>query len=96
MSEIVVIGRDELDQWKQDVRREIREEVRACLSEASGGMTATTGKVYTRTELSVYLGCSLPTVTKALNNGALRGMKVGREWRVTQEALDEYLRTRVN
>ena len=38
------------------------------------------------------LSVTLQTATKLLKNGDLLGVKVGREWRVTKEELQRYLR----
>ncbi len=42
------------------------------------------------TEVAERLGCSVRTVHRELRRGKLRGYRVGRDWRVSPEALVEY------
>ncbi|KYC77740.1 hypothetical protein B4092_4715 [Bacillus licheniformis] len=42
-------------------------------------------------EVAEILNVSEKTARKMLNNGDLKGIKVGREWRITQESFNEYL-----
>jgi excisionase family DNA binding protein len=39
------------------------------------------------------LGVSESDVLAALNDGSLKGKKIGAVWRITQQALDEFLRS---
>lgn len=58
------------------------------------GITAamTTPQVYTVPELAKILKVNPQTVYRALEAGRLRGFKVGSAWRVSQEALDGFMR----
>lgn len=37
------------------------------------------------------LGCSVGLVRDLLNKGDLKGFRLGRRWRITQEAIDEFI-----
>jgi excisionase family DNA binding protein len=48
--------------------------------------------VFTAEEVAVYLRTSLRTVRRLIREGELVGVKVGRSYRVTKPALDDYLK----
>lgn len=48
-------------------------------------------KIYTVTELAIYLSLSEKTILRKLNSRELEGSKIGHQWRITQSQLDEYL-----
>ncbi len=52
----------------------------------------TTPKAYTIEEVAEILKVNPRTVNRMLERGELRGFKVGRLWRVSQEALEAYMR----
>jgi excisionase family DNA binding protein len=43
-------------------------------------------------EVAYRLGVSVQTVRRLIENGELKGVRVGRQWRVRQEDLDDYVR----
>ena len=49
-------------------------------------------KLYNIKMLSKYLMVSRETVLKLIKEGELKAVKVGREWRVLESALNKYLR----
>lgn len=49
-------------------------------------------EVYTVNELAKMLKVATQTVYRLLESGELKGVKVGRVWRVRREDLEEYLR----
>jgi len=49
-------------------------------------------QVYTVDELAKLLRVNARTIYRALEAGELRSFRVGTQWRVTQEALDAYMR----
>jgi excisionase family DNA binding protein len=49
-------------------------------------------KVYTPEQVAEQLQVSLKTVTNYLREGRLKGFKVGRLWRITEDDLEEFLR----
>ena len=51
--------------------------------------------VLTITELSKYLKISRSTLYKLAQEGKLPAQKVGRHWRFHREAVDEWLKARV-
>lgn len=51
-----------------------------------------TKKLYTVNDIAERWGITTKTVTQMLRAGKLRAFRAGREWRVTQEALDAYER----
>lgn len=54
-----------------------------------GGEVVTAERLYTVEEAAEHLGVSMVTVGRWLRSGNLRGVKVGRAWRVPESALDE-------
>jgi excisionase family DNA binding protein len=54
--------------------------------------TMTTPRVYTIEEVAEVLKVHPRTVNRMLERGQLRGVKAGRLWRISQEALEAYLR----
>ena len=44
-------------------------------------------------DASKVMGVSETDVLTELDNGSLKGKKIGSTWRITQEALDEFLRS---
>lgn len=48
--------------------------------------------VYTPREAAQYLRVHVNTVYKLLRAGTLPAARVGRDWRIAEEVLDEYLR----
>ena len=49
---------------------------------------------YTTDEVAAFLRLSAQTIRGFIKRGELPAVKVGRDWRVTQTALDEYLDTK--
>lgn len=49
-------------------------------------------EVYSAEQVAEILGVSVDTMRKLLQRGAIRGVKVGREWRVHREVLESYLK----
>lgn len=43
-------------------------------------------------EVAYRLNVSVQTVRRLIESGQLRGVKVGKQWRVRQEDLDDYIR----
>lgn len=58
--------------------------------EVIGGIQLTEEKSYTVKELSDILNVSDKTVRKLLNDGDLKGFKVGKNWRVKPSELEKY------
>lgn len=54
-----------------------------------GGEAVTAERLYTVEEAAEALGISSQTMGKWLRAGKIRGVKVGRLWRVPESALDE-------
>lgn len=50
-------------------------------------------KVYTPKEVAEILQITERTVQRYLKEGTLKGVKVGKLWRVTEQALNEFLGT---
>lgn len=50
-------------------------------------------KFYTSKDLCVLLGISLPYAQKLVRDGRIKAIKVGNEWRITEEHLQEYLQS---
>jgi len=48
-------------------------------------------KLYTIEQASEYLIVPKQTVSKWLREGRLKGYKVGGQWRISEEALEEFL-----
>lgn len=48
-------------------------------------------KIYTIHELEEVLQVTQRTIYNWIKDGKLKAIKIGRTWRVTQEALDEFL-----
>lgn len=48
-------------------------------------------RMYTIDELVIQLKSSRKTVINLITDGNLKAFKVGRAWRVTQKALDEFM-----
>lgn len=53
-------------------------------------------KFYTIEELSKLLSLHPATIRILFRDGKIKGYKVGREWRATEETLKEYLESRSN
>lgn len=51
-------------------------------------------KLYTAEELANFLGIALWTANKLCRERRIKAIKIGKEWRVTQNALEEYLKIR--
>lgn len=47
--------------------------------------------LYTPKEAAQYLRCDRDTIYKSLNDSRLRGIKVGRHWRIPESALAEFV-----
>ena len=47
--------------------------------------------VFTPAEAMDILGVGKNTMYRLLNSGELRGVRIGRSWRITSNALDHYL-----
>ena len=52
----------------------------------------TTPKVYTIEEVAEILKVNPRTINRMLERGEMKGVKVGRLWRISQGALEAYLR----
>lgn len=52
----------------------------------------TNPKLYSAKEVIEILGVSRPTLLREINNGNLKAFKAGRQWRITEEALNEYMK----
>lgn len=50
-------------------------------------------KVYTTGEVQEILQVTQRTLYRYIKAGQLKAVKVGREWRITQEALKDFLKT---
>ena len=48
-------------------------------------------KVYTLEELTELLHITRRSLYNYIKDGKLKAVKIGREWRVTEETLDEFL-----
>jgi excisionase family DNA binding protein len=46
--------------------------------------------------VAAYLGVSVPTVYRLLRNKKLKGVKVGGQWRISTEALRQFLEDSIN
>ena len=55
-------------------------------------MTMTTPTVYTVDEVAEILKVHPRTVYRSLEAGTIHGFKIGASWRITQEALDAFMR----
>lgn len=53
-------------------------------------------RVYAASEVAGVLGLHVNTVAKLLQEGVIRARKLGRDWKVAHEALEEYLAGRDN
>jgi len=51
-------------------------------------------KLWTINELITFLKLSYPTIWGLIKNGKLPAIRIGTQWRVTQEALDEFIGTK--
>ena len=49
-------------------------------------------KLYTVTEVTIMLNVKANSVRLWLNSGKLKGVKVGRHWRVKESHLNEFLK----
>jgi len=61
--------------------------------EEEGGVTMTKQEYYTVAEVAVQLRVSADTVMRLLRAEKLQGEKVGKQWRISDYALQEYLKT---
>ena len=48
-------------------------------------------KILTAEEVAEYLKVNIRTVYKLLESGELQGRKIGRIWRITESAVNEYM-----
>lgn len=48
-------------------------------------------KLYSIEDICMFLSCSRFTVNKLCRERRIKATKVGREWKVTKEALENYL-----
>ena len=55
-------------------------------------MTMTMTKVYTVDQVAEFLQVHPRTVYRSLDKNTLKGFRIGTSWRVTQEALEEFMR----
>ena len=51
-------------------------------------------KLYTPLEVAEYLGLSRKTIYRYLETGDLKAKKIGREYRITQSQLQEFINGR--
>jgi excisionase family DNA binding protein len=49
-------------------------------------------KLYSPADAATYLRVSEENVLAALNDGSLKGKKIGSTWIITQQSLDEFLK----
>ncbi len=49
-------------------------------------------RAFTVTDAAEYLNLDRRTVLKLLNEGTLKGVKIGRDWRISKLELDRLLR----
>lgn len=49
-------------------------------------------RILTADEVAEYLKVNIRTVYKLLESGELRGIKVGRIWRIAESAVNEFVR----
>jgi len=49
-------------------------------------------KLFTVKSLAEYLDLSILTVREMLRDGKIRGSKIGKEWRVTESAVRDFLK----
>lgn len=50
-------------------------------------------RLFTFEEVADYCGVSVKTILRETQRGKLKAVKVGRQWRIKPEDLDEYLKT---
>jgi len=43
-------------------------------------------------DLQAYLGCSEPYALALLNSGAIKGFKVAGKWKITESAVEKYIK----
>ena len=48
-------------------------------------------EIYTAEEVAEALRVSRTTIIRLINNGELKGKRIGRQWRIFAEHLDEYI-----
>jgi excisionase family DNA binding protein len=65
----------------------------SCIIEGERGVTMTKQEYYTVAEVAVQLRVSADTVMRLLRAEKLQGEKVGKQWRISDSALQEYLKT---
>lgn len=53
-------------------------------------------KFYTAEEVADILKLDVVTVRRYLSLGDMKGAKIGKGWRVTQEDLEEFIKDRMN
>jgi excisionase family DNA binding protein len=53
-------------------------------------------RVYSASEVAAVLGLHVNTVAQLLRAGSIRARKVGRDWKIPHDALEEYLAGRDN
>lgn len=53
-------------------------------------------KHYSTEEVSEILGISTYTIREYIRNGSLKGFKIGREWRISESDLQEFLDSKRN
>ena len=53
-------------------------------------------KLYTPTEVAEILTVKESTVRRWMRNGAMPGIKIGKFWRIPEEALEAYLESKAS
>jgi excisionase family DNA binding protein len=56
------------------------------------GMAEQSDQVFTVAEAAKYLKVHEQTIYKLLRSGKLKGAKVGKDWRIHKDILDEFLK----
>ena len=59
--------------------------------EESGGGLCTGSRMRPPSEVARYLSISLPSLYRLLRSGRLRGHKVGGQWRISDDAVRQFL-----
>lgn len=88
MSHLPRLHPEDLAELANMITRSLKEDLRALLSkEQSLSQSAT----YTIQEASLILNKNSQTVARYCRSGYIKAVKSGKEWVITQKAIDEYL-----
>lgn len=74
--------------------------MRVLRTAGTGGSSGATGspdaaRLRSPGEVARYLAVSLPTLYRVLRSGRLRGIKVGGQWRVSDDAVRQFLEDQI-